>query len=46
MVLTIEPGVILGEGRIMVHEENVVLREGGPELLSHRAAPELPVIGI
>jgi hypothetical protein len=28
----------------MLHEENVVVRSDGPELLSRRAAPELPII--
>jgi hypothetical protein len=31
-------------GKVMVHEENIVVREDGPELLTRRAAPELPVI--
>ncbi|MCL4676334.1 MAG: M24 family metallopeptidase, partial [Pararhodobacter sp.] len=42
MVLTLEPGVIIAPGRIMVHEENIVLRADGPELLSTRAPAELP----
>lgn len=45
MVLTIEPGCETAEGRIMVHEENVVLREDGAELLSPRAPADLPEIG-
>jgi Xaa-Pro aminopeptidase len=44
MVLTLEPGIDLGEGRMMVHEENIVIRNGAPEFLSTPAAPELPVI--
>lgn len=44
MVLTLEPGVEIAPGKIMVHEENIVLRAAGPELLSRRATPELPVI--
>lgn len=44
MVLTLEPGCVTGEGRIMVHEENIVLREEGADLLSPRAPPELPEI--
>ena len=28
----------------MVHEENLVVRADGAELLSRRAAPELPII--
>lgn len=44
MVLTLEPGCITGEDRIMVHEENIVLREHGAELLSPRAPSDLPEI--
>ena len=44
MVLAIEPGLAIGPGRIMVHEENVVLRGQGAELLSPRAPAELPVL--
>jgi len=42
MVLTLEPGAEVGPGRILVHEENIVLRETGPELLSARAPFDLP----
>ena len=45
MVITLEPGMTFAPGKVMVHEENLVVREDGPELLSRRAAPELPVIG-
>ena len=41
MVLTLEPGMAIGPGRAMVHEENIVIREDGAHLLSTRAAPEL-----
>lgn len=44
MVLTLEPSLSYGDGLIMVHEENIVIRADGAELLSTRAAPELPVI--
>ena len=48
MVLTLEPGVEIAPenapGQIMVHEENIVLRAEGPELLSTRTPPELPEI--
>jgi Xaa-Pro aminopeptidase len=44
MVLTLEPGVDIAPGLIMVHEENIVLRAHGPELLSRRAPAALPVI--
>lgn len=42
MVLTLEPGAILGPGRMLVHEEVIVLRDDGPELLSPRAPFQLP----
>lgn len=45
MILTLEPGMAFAENRVMVHEENVVIREGAPQLLTRRAAPELPIIG-
>ncbi|MBX2879393.1 MAG: Xaa-Pro peptidase family protein [Granulosicoccus sp.] len=45
MVLTLEPGFTYAAGKMMVHEENIVIREGGAELLSHRAEAELPVVG-
>lgn len=44
MVITLEPSVGYGHGRMMVHEENIVIRNGEPTLLSTRAAPELPII--
>ena len=42
MVLTLEPGAVVGPGRFLVNEENIVLRAGGAELLSPRAHAELP----
>ncbi|WP_282064992.1 M24 family metallopeptidase [Aliiroseovarius marinus] len=44
MVLTLEPSLSYGDGRIMVHEENIVVRADGAQLLTTRAAPDLPVI--
>jgi len=44
MVLTLEPGYNYAPGKMMVHEENIVVRENGVELLTERAAPALPVI--
>ncbi|MEM1076681.1 MAG: Xaa-Pro peptidase family protein [Pseudomonadota bacterium] len=41
MVLTLEPGLDLGAGRIMVHEENIVIRQAGAEWLSRPAAREI-----
>lgn len=45
MVITLEPGMTFAPGKMMVHEENLVIREDGAELLSWRAPPELPVAG-
>ncbi|WP_417714391.1 M24 family metallopeptidase [Pseudophaeobacter arcticus] len=44
MVLTLEPSLGYGDNLIMVHEENIVIRPQGAELLTTRAAHELPVI--
>ncbi len=44
MVLTLEPGLVWAPGKAMVHEENIVVTGNGAELLSRRAAPELPII--
>lgn len=44
MVLTLEPGLEVTPGRIMVHEENIVLRANGAELLTPRVATEIPVL--
>ncbi len=44
MVLTLEPGLTWAAGRMMLHEENLVVRADGPELLSRRAPAELPII--
>ena len=44
MVLTLEPGLGIAPGRTMVHEENIVVRDGEAELLSRRAPRELPVL--
>ena len=41
MVITLEPGVELSPGRIMVHEEDIVIREGATEFLSTRAGRTL-----
>lgn len=44
MVLTLEPVAMVEPGRILVHEENIVLRSGGCELLTRRAPAEMEVI--
>ncbi len=44
MVITLEPGMEYQPGKLMVHEENILITDSGAELLSKRAAAELPVI--
>jgi Xaa-Pro aminopeptidase len=44
MVLTLEPGLNIAPSKMMVHEENIVIREDGPELLTRRAPIELPIL--
>ena len=44
VVLTLEPGMMYLPGKEMVHEENIVITEDGPEWLSVRANEELPII--
>ena len=44
MVITLEPSLEVNPGRMMVHEENIVIRESGAELLTIRAPKALPVI--
>jgi Xaa-Pro aminopeptidase len=44
MVLTLEPGLSIAAGKMMVHEENIVIRENGPELLTRRAPRDLPIL--
>ena len=44
MVITLEPGFEFAPGKMMVHEENIRITEGGCELLSVRAPAELPIV--
>ncbi|MFK7874327.1 MAG: M24 family metallopeptidase [Paracoccaceae bacterium] len=46
MVLTLEPGALVDATHMIIHEENIVLRDTGAELLSPRAPAEMPVIEI
>jgi Xaa-Pro aminopeptidase len=41
MVLTLEPGIEVGMGKILVHEENIVIGDHGAEFLSSLAAPDI-----
>lgn len=42
MVITLEPGMTFAPGKMMVHEENLVITDTGCELLHARAPAELP----
>jgi Xaa-Pro aminopeptidase len=44
MVLTLEPYIALPNQKIMVHEENIVIRERGPEFLSAPQSREIRVL--
>jgi Xaa-Pro aminopeptidase len=44
MVLTIEPNAMYGRGKILVHEEDIVITHDGAELLSRRAPKEMVTI--
>ena len=41
MVITLEPGIAVSPGRILVHEEDIAIRDGVPEFLSPRAGAEM-----
>ena len=44
MVLTIEPGMEYANRKMIVHEENVIIRKDGAELITKRAPKEIPII--
>ncbi|PLX36391.1 MAG: peptidase M24 [Hyphomicrobiales bacterium] len=44
MVITLEPSLSYGDGLSMVLEENLVIRDGAPQLLTRRAPNSLPII--
>lgn len=44
MVLTLEPSVAVGPGRLMVHEENIVIRETGAQYLTNPQSRDMRVI--
>jgi Xaa-Pro dipeptidase len=45
MVMTIEPGMDYGAGKMLVHEENVVITEDGCRVLTTRAPREMWQVG-
>lgn len=44
MVLTLEPGIDVGHGRMLVHEENIVVTTDGARFLSTPAPQEMTVL--
>jgi Xaa-Pro aminopeptidase len=42
MVLTVEPGMEYAPGKMIVHEEDIVVTVDGADLLTTRAPRELP----
>ena len=44
MVLTIEPAMEYAPGKMLVHEENIIIQKDGAELITKRAPKEIPVI--
>ena len=42
-VMTLEPGMEFAPGKLMVHEENIVITETGAEYLTRRALPKMPI---
>lgn len=45
-VITLEPSMAVEGGGMLVHEENIVITDGAPRLLSRRAQRELPIIPV
>ncbi|UWR14946.1 Xaa-Pro peptidase family protein [Sulfitobacter sp. M368] len=43
MVLTLEPGIAVG-GKIIVHEENIVITDGAPRFISPWIGPEISTL--
>ena len=44
MVITLEPSLMLSAEKMMVFEENILITENKPVLLTERAATQLPVV--
>ncbi|MCV2892271.1 M24 family metallopeptidase [Lentibacter sp. XHP0401] len=44
MVITLEPGIETADGMMLVHEENIVIRDGGAQILSPWASGPMPVL--
>ncbi len=44
MVITLEPGIETGDGRMIVHEEDILITEGAPRFLSPRASRDIAAL--
>jgi Xaa-Pro aminopeptidase len=44
MVITLEPGIETAPGKMLVHEEDIVITDGAPRFLSPRAPAEMVVL--
>ena len=44
MVMTLEPAFSYAAGKMLVHEENILITQDGATLLTKRAPSEIPVI--
>lgn len=44
MIMTLEPGMTFSPGKMMVHEENILITDSGCEMLHQRTWPIMPVI--
>ena len=44
MVITLEPSMEYKTGKMIVHEENILITENGCELLTTRTPKSLPII--
>ncbi len=44
MILTLEPGMTFASGKMMIHEENILITDSGCELLHQRAWETMPII--
>jgi len=44
MVITLEPGIEVTPGYFLVHEENIVIRDDGPQRLSRFRGPDIEIL--
>ena len=46
MILALEPSIEIENGKMLVHEENVLITENGYRLLTSRTPKQLPIVNI